>query len=243
MKKGDSYEKVNVPVTTEGGVIKVDAKNENIKHDGTYYFAITEEGKTTSYSDKPVTIDKQGPSMGTADEEITLVQDAYGYQVKISAEAKDDAGILRVYAETDKEHGYYKEGASETTATLSESIQNQLGAGKTFTVTAVDKFGNKTTVTKTAEATKTPIMIKAERPLDGDDFIYVTTDVGASLEIAVINKDKTEAFTMNHTQGQASEEIKLVGTDGAFKLTKGQRVKVKASIAGKEANTLTIRVR
>ena len=86
-------------------------------------------------------------------------------------------------------------------------------------------------------------MIKAERPLDGDDFIYVTTDVGASLEIKVIGANKEQVFTMTHTQGQASEEIKLVGTDGAFKLTKGQRVKVKASIAGKEDNTLTIRVR
>ncbi|VFB17045.1 Uncharacterised protein [Urinicoccus massiliensis] len=243
VKKGDSYEKVNVPVTTEGGVIKVDAKNENIKHDGTYYFAITEEGKTTSYSDKPVTIDKQGPTLGTSGNEITLAQDAYGYQVKISAEAKDNAGILRVYAETDKDGGYYKQEANETTANLTDSIQNQLGAGKEFTVTAVDKFGNKTFVKKTAEATKTPIMIKAERPLDGDDFIYVTTDVGASLEIKVIGANKEQVFTMTHTQGQASEEIKLVGTDGAFKLTKGQRVKVKASIAGKEDNTLTIRVR
>ena len=240
VKNGDKYEKVDVPVTTEGGVIKVDAKNEKIEHDGTYYFAITEEGKTTSYSDTPVTIDKQGPNMGTAGEEITLVQDAYGYQVKISATAKDDAGILRVYAENDKKSGYYDATANTTTAQLDENIQNQLGKGKTFTVTAVDKFGNKTEATKTAEATGTPIMIKAERPLDGDDFIYVTTEVGASLEIKVIDTNKQEVFTMTHTQGQASEEIKL---DGAFKLTKGQRVKVKGSLEGKEDNTLTIRVR
>ena len=243
VKNGDKYEKVDVPVTTEGGVIKVDAKNEKIEHDGTYYFAITEEGKTTSYSDTPVTIDKQGPNMGTAGEEITLVQDAYGYQVKVSATANDDSGILRVYAENDKKSGYYDATANTTTAQLDENIQNQLGKGKTFTVTAVDKFGNKTEATKTAEATGTPIMIKAERPLDGDDFIYVTTDEGANLEITVINQDKTTAFTMTHIQGQPSEEIKLVGTDGAFKLTKEQRVKVKGSLEGKEDNTLTIRVR
>ena len=244
VKNGENYEKVEVPVTTEGGVIKVDVKNDKIKHGETYYFAITEEGKTTSYSTAHVTIDKQGPNMGTAGEEITLVQDAYGYQVKVSAIAKDDSGILRVYAETDKDGGYYKAEASETTANLTESIQNQLGVEKEFTVTAVDKFGNKTEVTKTAKATKTPIMIKAERPLDGDDFIYVTTDVGASLEIKVIDANKEEVFTMTHTQGKPSEEIKLVvGTDGAFKLTKGQRVKVKGSLEGKEDNTLTIRVR
>ena len=233
-----------MPVTTDGGVIKVDVKNDNIKHDGTYYFAITEKGKTTSYSDTPVTIDKQGPSMGKAGEEITLVQDAYGYQVKVSAKANDDAGILRVYAEEDKENGYYDKNAEKKEADLAESIQNQLGVEKEFKVTAVDKFGNKTLVTKTAEATGTPIMIKAERPLDGDDFIYVTTDVGASLVITVINKDKTEAFTMPYEQTAKSEEIKLVNADGTpFKLTKGQKVKVKGSIKGKEDNTLTIRVR
>ncbi|MEF3317888.1 hypothetical protein [Peptoniphilus grossensis] len=236
---------MNVPVTTDGGVIKVKVKDDNIQHGGTYYFAITENGKTTSYSDTPVTIDKQGPSMGTAGNEINLDADAYGYQVKVSATANDDSGILRVYAEDDKtkENSYYDEDASETTANLSESIQKQLGEGKIFKVTAVDKFGNKTIVKKTAEATKTPIMIKAERPLDGDDFIYVTTEVGASLEIKVIDANKQEVFTMTYTQTAESEEIKLLGTDGAFKLAKGQRVKVKGSLEGKEDNTLTIRVR
>ncbi|WP_055078291.1 hypothetical protein [Lagierella massiliensis] len=244
VKNGDNYEKVDVPVTTDGGVIKVDVKNDNIKHGETYYFAITEEGKVTSYSDTPVTIDKQGPNMGKAGEEITLVQDAYGYQVKVSAKANDDAGILRVYAEEDKENGYYDKNAENIEANLAESIQNQLGVEKVFKVTAVDKFGNKTEVTKTAEATGTPIMVKAERPLDGDDFIYVTTDVGASLVITVINRDKTEAFTMTYEQTAESEEIKLVNADGTpFKLSKGQKVKVKASIDGKEDNTLTIRVR
>ena len=245
VKNGDNYEKVDVPVTTDGGVIKVNVKDDNIQHGGTYYFAITEEGKTTSYSEIPVKVDKQGPTLGTPGNEITLAPDAYGYQVKVSANASDDSGILRVYAEKDKsaDNSYYDEDASKTTAKLSESIQNQLGVEKEFTVTAVDKFGNKTEVKKTAEATGTPIMIKAERPLDGDDFIYVTTDEGANLEITVINQDKTTAFTMTHIQGQPSEEIKLVGTDGAFKLTKGQRVKVKGSLEGKEDNTLTIRVR
>ena len=243
VKNGDNYEKVDVPVTTDGGVIKVDAKNDKIKHDGTYYFAITENGKTTSYSETPVKVDKQGPTLGTPGNEITLVPDAYGYQVKISATANDDAGILRVYAEEDKTSGYYNENAATKEAKLDENIQNQLGEEKTFTVTAVDKFGNKTEVKKTAEATKTPIMIKAERPLAGDDFIYVTTDVGASLEIKVIGANKAEVFTMTYEQTAESEEIKLVGSDGAFELAKGQRVKVKASIAGKEDNTLTIRVR
>ncbi|MGR5591299.1 hypothetical protein, partial [Peptoniphilus grossensis] len=245
VKNGDNYEKVDVPVTTDGGVIKVNVKDDNIQHGETYYFAITEEGKTTSYSEIPVKVDKQGPTLGTPGNEITLAPDAYGYQVKVSANASDDSGILRVYAEKDKsaDNSYYDEDASKTTANLSESIQNQLGVEKEFTVTAVDKFGNKTEVKKTAEATGTPIMIKAERPLDGDDFIYVTTDEGANLEITVINQDKTTAFTMTHIQGQPSEEIKLVGTDGAFKLTKEQRVKVKGSLEGKEDNTLTIRVR
>ena len=243
VKNGDNYEKVDVPVTTDGAVIKVDVKNDNIKHDGTYYFAITEKGKTTSYSDTPVTIDKQGPTLGTPGNEITLVQDAYGYQVKISANAKDDSGILRVYAEEDKVNGYYNKEAKEINANLNESIQEQGGKQKTFKVTAVDKFGNKTEATKDVSPKAKPLVIKAERPLSGDDFIYVKADKDVNLKIKVINRDKSETLSMNHTQKTATDKINLVKTDGsAFTLKKGQKVKINATKDGQTTN-LTIRVR
>ena len=222
-----------------------DLTSDKFDPNADYYIETTETGKIKSYSDAPIKIDKVGPTF-TKDSDgndITLVQDHYGYQVKISAKAEDQAGILRVYAEDDKANGYYKEEASEKSADLTESIQQQGGQEKTFKVTAVDKFGNKTEVTQKVEPKAEPLSLKAERPLGDTDFIYVTTTVGANLEIKVINKDKTEALTMTHAQGAASEEIKLVKTDGsAFKLTKGQKIKITAT-SGNQTAKLTIRVR
>ena len=213
-----------------------------------YYIETRETGKNPSYSDNPIKIDKVGPrfTKDIDDKNITLVQDAYGYQVKVSANASDDAGILRVYAEEDKsvENSYYDVNASKITANLSESIQEQGGVEKTFKVTAVDKFGNKTTVEQTVEPKAKPLELKAERPLADTDYIFVTTSKGASLVITVINKNKTDALTMNHNQVNDTDEIKLVNTDGsAFTLTKGQRIKITATTSDDQTAKLTIRVR
>ena len=238
-----TYKEIDVPFTKDGGKITFDVKNKNIVHDGEYYIAVTEPGKGTSYSDTAVKVDKQGPTLGTPGNEITLVQDAFGYQVKISANAKDDSGILRVYAEEDKDNGYYNKEAKEKTAKLNESIQKQGGTQKKFKVTAVDKFGNKTEATKDVSPKTKPLVIKAERPLSGDDFIYVKADKDVSLKIKVINRDKSEALSMNHTQKTATDKINLVNTDGsAFTLKKGQKVKINATKDGQTTN-LTIRVR
>lgn len=247
----------------DGTYTEVEGLTQTTKEDGTPVFDITnipsdkfdpeadyciettETGKDPSYSDAPIKIDKVLPTITKDGEKnFTIVQDAYGYQVKITANAKDDSGILRVYAETDKDNGYYKADASETTANLTESIQEQGGVDKTFTVTAVDKFGNKTTATETVKPKAEPLSLKAERPLGDTDYIYVTTTVGATLEIKVINSDKTEALTMNHTQEKDTDEIKLVNKDNEpFKLTKGQRIKITATTSDDQTAKLTIRVR
>ena len=250
-KDGDNYVEVTgLTTTTKDDGTKVfditDLKASDIDPEAEYYIQTTETGKDPSYSDKPIKIDKVGPTF-TKDSEgkdVTLIQDHFGYQVKVSANASDDAGILRVYAEDDKSEGnsYYDKNAAATSADLSESIQNQLGVEKTFKVTAVDKFGNKTTVEQKVEPKAETLSLKAERPLGDTDFIYVTTTAGANLEIKVINKDKTEALTMTHTQGAESEEIKLVKDGAPFKLTKGQRVKITAT-SGDQTAKLTIRVR
>ncbi|VFB17046.1 Uncharacterised protein [Urinicoccus massiliensis] len=222
-----------------------DLTSDKFDPNADYYIQTTETGKAPSYSDKPIKIDKVGPTMikDANGKTFTIVQDAYGYQVKISAEAKDDAGILRVYAGTDKEHGYHKADASETAAKLNESIQNKKGEEKEFTVTAIDKFGNKTTVKKTEEANQVPVKISAERPLVGDDFIFVSSEVGANLTIEVINKNKTVALTISHTQGEDTDEVKLTKEGQPYLLKKGQRVKVTGKLEGKKDNALTIRVR
>lgn len=221
-----------------------DLPSDKFDPEADYYIETTETGKDPSYSDTPIKIDKVGPSF-TKDKDgknITLVQDAYGYQVKVSANASDDAGILRVYAEKDKDNGYYKADASETTANLTESIQDQLGVEKTFTVTAVDKFGNKTETTQKVEPKAKPLELKAERPLGGTDYIYVTTIAGANLEIKVIDANKQEVLAMTHTQGEDTDEIKLVKDGTPFELSKGQRIKITAT-SGDQTAKLTIRVR
>lgn len=47
---------------------------------------------------------------------------------------------------------------------------------------------------------------------------------------------------MTHTQGAASEEIKLVKGRAPFNLTKGQKIKITAT-SGNQTAKLTIRVR
>ena len=220
-----------------------DLPSDKFDPNADYYIETIETGKNPSYSDTPIKIDKQGPALGTSGNEISLVQDHYGYQVKISAEAKDQAGILRVYAEEDKDGGFYNEQANETTANLSESIQDQLGKEKTFKVTAVDKFGNKTEATKTVEPKAKPLVIKAVRPLGGNDYIYVTADAGTRFEIKVINADGSETILSGHDQVEGTDKVQLVNTDGTpFTLVKGQKIKISATKDDQSAK-LTIRVR
>lgn len=210
-----------------------------------YYIETRETGKNPSYSGAPIKIDKVAPTITKdGDKNFTIVQDAYGYQVKITANAEDQAGILRVYAEEDKtaENSYYDKDAKEKTAKLNESIQKQAGENKKFKVTAVDKFGNKTIIEETVEKKAESLSLKAERPLGGTDYIFVTTTVGATLEITVIDKDKNETKLNNHTQGKETDEIKLVKEGAPFNLKKGQRIKITAT-SGDQTAKLTIRVR
>ncbi|MBS5594495.1 MAG: hypothetical protein KHX08_03595 [Clostridiales bacterium] len=222
-----------------------DLKASDIDPNADYYIQTTETGKDPSYSDKPIKIDKAGPTITENDgKKFTIEQDAYGYQVKISAEAKDDAGILRVYAEKDKtaENSYYDKDAKEKTAKLNESIQEQGGENKTFKVIAVDKFGNKTIVEETVESKEAPLSLKAERPLGGTDYIFVTTAQGAALEITVVDKDKNKTKLNNHIQEKETDEIKLVKDEAPFNLAKGQRIKITAT-KDDQVTHLTIRVR
>lgn len=220
-----------------------DLTSDKFDPNADYYIETTETGKDPSYSDKPIKIDKVAPTITKdGDKNFTVTQDAYGYQVKITATANDNAGILRVYVADDKVNGYYKEDASEKTANLTESIQKQEGKDKTFKVTAVDKFGNKTTVEQKVQQKAEPLSLKAERPLGGTDYIFVTTSKGAELDITVINKDKEEIFSMKHTQEEDTDEIKLVKDGTPFELSKGQRIKITAT-SGNQTVKMTIRVR
>lgn len=239
-----TYEPVVKSTENKDGKPIFDIGGDNIVDGGEYYVETKDGDKKPSYSTTPVVVDKKGPEF-TADtqgKDITIEQDDYGYQVKISAKAEDQAGILRVYAEEDKskENSYYDKDANKTNAGLTDSIHEQGGKKKTFKVTAIDKFGNKTTVEQEVESKAEPLKIKAERPLAGTDFIVVTTSEGAKVTITVINKDKTEELSMTHAQGAPIEKIQLVKDDAPFKLTKGQRIRMTATKDGQVANMTTV---
>lgn len=77
--------------------------------------------------------------------------DPLGYFVKVSAKAEDQAGILRIYVDGYKDKGYYDstpkaEDNSDVTKSLNDNVAVQQGQEKTFTVIAIDKFGNKANV-------------------------------------------------------------------------------------------------
>ncbi|MBS5942333.1 MAG: hypothetical protein KIB07_03265 [Finegoldia magna] len=232
-----SYTTVNVPVKEEKGRITFDVKNENIKDGGEYYIAVTEKGNATTYSTTPVKIDKAGPSFGEANKNMTIEQDAYGYQVKISANATDDAGILRVYPGEDKSeaNSYYDAKAEKKEAGLSGVIQKQGGVKKTFTVTAIDKFGNKTTAKKEVQPVVEDLELRVVNPRSGKDFVIVTTTPGATVTVEVVGQD----VKIRHTQGNSSDKVKLEKDGSPFKLTRRQKVKVTAEKDGQKVHVTT----
>ena len=234
------YEEIDIPVTSDDGKYFFDITGDSspVKHKDEIFIKTQETGKPVSYSNKPIVVDKKGPTLGTSGNEINLVQDHFGYKVKISAEANDDAGILRLYAENDKANGYYKQDVSEKSAKLSESVQKQLGESKTFKVTAVDKFGNKTVKTKDIEAKMPPVKLRVQRPRIGDKSIFVQADPEIDLEITVYDLNNQVSKTITHTQKSKVDEITLNSP-----LQKRQKVKVSGTKTGKAKGSVTVRTR
>lgn len=103
---------------------------------------------------------------------------------------------------------------------------------KTVTVTAVDKFGNKSTATHTFMPQIKDIVLETMRPRAGKDFVTVTSAVEATIKVElngqVIGKQTLESET---------EKIKL-----SQKLKKGDRLVITATLDG-NVKTMKSRVR
>lgn len=228
-----TYTEVNVPVEVKDGKATFDVKKAEIKNGEDYYIAVTEKGKAITYSTGSVKIDKAGPSfVGDGKNDLVVTQDPYGYQVTVAANAQDDSGILRVYLDDDKNNGYYKADASQQSGGFKATLQNQQGEEKTVTVTAVDKFGNKSTATHTFMPQIKDIVLETMRPRAGKDFVTVTSAVEATIKVElngqVIGKQTLESET---------EKIKL-----SQKLKKGDRLVITATLDG-NVKTMKSRVR
>lgn len=206
-----------------------------------YYIEATEEGKEPSYSTKPITIDKVAPSFGEANKNMTIEQDAYGYQVKISATATDASGILRIYAEGDKKNGYHDENATNKEASLTNSIQYQGGAAKTFTVTAIDRFGNKTVAKKSIAKKASQVQIYGQDPYVGDKYLIVKADKGATLKIEVQDDFGDETFfTMEHVASGELEKIILKSGNNSYTIKDYDMILIHASQQGKSDKNLSL---
>ncbi|MDU5236327.1 MAG: hypothetical protein E6192_02135, partial [Finegoldia magna] len=229
-KEDGTYEKVNVPVEVKDGKVTFDVKNENIKDGGEYYIETKDGDKKPSYSKTPVVVDKKGPSLESATDAVE--QDHYGYEAKVSANAEDASGILRVYIDEDKENGYKNPNADEIKVSLETRLVEQKNVAKTYKITAIDKYGNKTVIGNTLQEKKVPVNLTIEEAYAGDDFIDMQSEKDASIEIKVDGKGvKIATATGEYEEIILDEELKA-----------GQKVEVTAILEGKLPRTLTMKV-
>lgn len=210
-----------------------DTPSKNFDPEDEYVIETVENGKDPSYSTTPIKIDKQAPSLKSAADAV--VQDHYGYEAKVSANAEDSSGILRIYIDEDKTNGYEDFGAVNTNVDLGTKLVTQKNVEKEYKITAVDKFGNKTVINGRLKSKKTPVVLNIEDAYEGDDFVRVKSEAGAKIEIKVDGKVlKTETATGN------SDEIILYDVLEDGELLAGQNIEVTATLEGKLPRTLTM---
>ena len=225
-----TYEPVVRSTEKKNGNPIFDISGKDVVDGGEYYIETKDGDKKPSYSKTPVVVDKKAPEFVG---DVVVEQDAYGYQVKIMASAKDNAGILRIYEENNKAKGYYDSHSSKIEASLPETILVKGGeSDKKYTVIAVDKFGNKTPVTQMVENKLSPVSLSIDRPYAEDDFIVVKSDNGATLEIKIGDKILAPV-----TANGSYQEIELES-----ELEAGQKIEVTSSLDGKQTRTITVRV-
>ena len=193
----------------------------------------TEPDKKPSESKTKVTLDKKGPEFTYKDENgqtvigVIVKQEPYSYEIKIDTTAKDDTGILKIYYEGTDGELYYLEEASEKTVDLSKLIKKAKLTDNKIKLVTEDKFGNKTEFEADLNAKPEPLIMKAERPYDGDDFLAFKTEKNASVVVKVL-RDGTEISNKTITATGEFDEIDLDSD-----LQKGDIVIYEAKLANK----------
>lgn len=91
---------------------------------------------------------------------------------------------------------------------LSKLIKKAKLKDNKIKLVAEDKFGNKTEFEADLNAKPEPLIMKAERPYDGDDFLAFKTEKNASVVVKVL-RGGTEIFNKTITASGEFDEIDL----------------------------------
>ncbi|MDO5302087.1 MAG: hypothetical protein Q4E76_06280 [Tissierellia bacterium] len=211
-----------------------DTNREQLKGVEEVFVQVREESRTRVQA-ADVNLDLEPPTF-TEGKKLTIEVDPYGYQAKVNGEAVDPSGILRFYANGEKESGYYKADASVGTVTNDQIIKVENKTTE-VPVVVVDKYGNKAETTLPVETVVAEPTLKVQKPRVGKDYLMVTADDGAVLTIEITRSDST-LTTITHTQVEAQDKITLTG----ITLAKSDKIKITASVNGQE-KVLNTRVR
>lgn len=220
-----------------------DLTSDKFDPNADYYIETTESGKTPSYSDKPIKIDKQAPVESTTQgEELKATPDLFKYMVKITGKAKDaDHKILKATVEANGKTVAVNATKDDTNFTieLNDDTLKQLGEAKSYKVTIYDIMGNK--LEKTLEVAKVDqeLELRLDELRAGKSEIFLKSKTGAELTIRVIRNKKPITLDKVAATSDEAETITLKQGGAEFKLEKGDRIIIDAKLTGyKDARIL-----
>ena len=247
----------------DGTYTEVEGSTKTTKEDGTpvfditkipsdkfdpeaeYYIETTEPGKTPSYSDNPVKIDKQAPVESTTQgEELKATPDLFKYMVKITGKAKDaDHKILKATVEANGKTVAVNATKDDTNFTieLNDDTLKQLGEAVSYKVTIYDEMGNKLEKTLTVQAVEKDLRLEIGDLVSGESQIFLKSKTDATLTIRLIRSRQVINLDNYTAKSDDFEAINLKQNGTEFKLEKGDRIIVDSKLEGyKDARIMRV---
>lgn len=222
-----------------------DLPSDKFDPDADYYIETTETGKTPSYSDKPIKIDKVGPVESTEEtEKLTVTPDLFKYMVKITGKAKDaDHKILKATVEANGNTvavNATKDDANFTIV-LNDDTLKQLGEAVSYKVTIYDEMGNKLEKTLTVEKVDQDLVLEIGDLVPEESQIFLKSKTGATLTIRLIRNRKAINLDGYTAKSDDFEAIDLKQGGAEFKLQAGDRIIVDSKLEGyKDARIMRV---
>ena len=222
-----------------------DLPSDKFDPEADYYIETTEPGKTPSYSDNPVKIDKQKPVESTTQgEELKATPDLFKYMVKITGKAKDaDHKILKATVEANGKTVAVKATTDDTNFTieLNDDTLKQLGEAVSYKVTIYDEMGNKLEKTLTVQAVEKDLRLEIGDLVSGESQIFLKSKTDATLTIRLIRSRQVINLDNYTAKSDDFEAINLKQNGTEFKLEKGDRIIVDSKLEGyKDARIMRV---